>query len=516
MTIVPRPLVDLITRYRMQRLRRRLHASGDGWAAQRATFTALLRQFGDTEFGRQHGLAAGMSYDSFRRDLPLRTSADFRGFTERMAGGARDVLWPGACRQFVYTAGTVDGTPKMLPVTPAMALHFRTALSDAWLLHVARRDRTSLFHGRHVQIGASTALQSAHGAKAGYLEGIMRANLSEWARENLCAPPAAIAALPEGPQKTAATVQACTERDVRLVCGTPGALIALLEAAQTHGVAWRELECCVHTGALLGSLERPLAARLGPQVSLHEIYAAAEGVFAAQDAESERGLRLLTDAGIFFEFLPLREATGDLTAHAAACVPLADVRPNLDYALVVTTPAGLCRCLVGDAVRFVSTQPPRLLVTGRTPTRLNCFGEQVAERDVTDALLEVCGRSEWDIVHFHVAPYLTRTVPRPHGHHEWWVELRPGTVRTPTGPVLASELDIELTRRNRDYSARRRQGAMDAPVVRLVMPGMFERWADLHPTFGGPGKTARCRNDRVMADQLAAIARFHPENTAPY
>lgn len=167
-------------------------------------------------------------------------------------------------------------------------------------------------------------------------------------------------------------------------------------------------------------------------------------------------------------------------------------------------------------MRFVSVSPPRLVVTGRTQFLLNSFGELVTERELSDALIEVCVRNQWEAVHFHVAPYFTRKVPRLQGCHEWWIELRPGTRRTPTGPLLAAELDAELARRNRDYSARRAAGALEEPVVRLVMPGVFTQWSELHPTFGGPGKLARSRNDRLMADQLAGIARFSAGTVAPF
>jgi hypothetical protein len=516
MTIAPRPLVDFLASLRTRRLRGRLHAQGNGAEHQRLWLRALLARLEKTEFGRQHGVTARTSYEEFRAKVPLRHSADFRSFTERMAGGAPDVLCPGRCTQFVYTAGTVDGTPKMLPVPGAMARHFRQTLADAWLLHAARSGRISIFGGLHVHAGASTAMMAAHGAKAGYVDGVVRACLSDWARENLFAPAPAISELPEGAEKTAALVDALRARDVRVAAGTPGALIALLQTARAAGAAWPRLECCVHTGTILGIQEKWLVEAAGSAVALHELYGGAEGIFAAQDGDARGGLRLFTDAGIFFEFLPLRELSGDLGALGAHCVPLELARPDTDYALVVTTPAGLTRCVVGDTVRLSSLQPPRLTVTGRTQFLLNRFGEQVTERELSDALIDVCVRNQWEAVHFHVAPYLSRQVPRVQGCHEWWVELKPGTRRTPTGPLLAAELDAELGRRNRDYTARRANGAMEPPVVRLVMPGVFTQWSELHPTFGGPGKLARCRNDRLMADQLAGIARFHAGTVAPF
>jgi hypothetical protein len=516
MTIAPRPLVNFLAGLRARRLRARLQAPGDGIAQQRATFQALLARFERTEFGRQHGLRARGGYEEFRTRVPLRPSADFHVFAERMAGGATDVLWPGRCTHFVYTAGTVDGTPKMLPVTADMLGHFRRAIGDAWLAHAVRCGSVAIFQGLHVHAGASTALMAAHGARAGYVDGIARASLSEWSRHNLFAPGAALAELPEGVEKTAAIVRALGNRDVRVLAGTPMALIGLLQEAARAGARWPQLSCAVHTGTMLGIQEKALVEAAGAHVALHEVYAGAEGVFAAQDGEARAGLRLFTDAGIFFEFLPLHDLTGDLATLGAQCVPLAEVKPEVEYALVVTTPAGLCRCVVGDSVRFVSLQPPRLLVTGRTQFLLNSFGEQLTERELSDALIDICVRNQWEAVHFHVAPYFTRTVPRLQGCHEWWIELRPGTRRTPTGPLLAAELDAELGRRNRDYTARRANGALEAPVVRLVMPGVFTQWSELHPTFGGPGKLARCRNDRLMADQLAGIARFHTGTVAPF
>lgn len=516
MTVVLRPLVEFAASLRARRLRDRLHAQGDGVAQQAATLRALLAELEQTEWGRQHGLGPRMGYEAFRKAVPLRASADFRGAVERMAGGAAGVLWPGRCGQFVYTAGTVDGAPKMLPVTPAMSRHFRAALADAWLMLSARSGRAGIFLGRHAHVGASTALASAHGARAGYLEGILRASLSPWARNNLAAPSAAVSELPESPEKIAATVAELVRKDVRVVAGSPAGALALLQAARAAGAEWPRLECVIHSGAMLGILEKALREAAGPGVALQEIYAAAEGLFAAQDSDARNGLRLLTGAGIFFEFLPATELGSNLGALGERCLPLAEIRPGVDYALVVTNPAGLCRSVVGDTVRFVSTRPPRIVVTGRTQFLLNSASERVTELELSDALIDVCIRNHWEAVNFHVAPYFIRRVPRPSCCHEWWIELRPGTVRTPTGPLLAAELDAEVGQRNRDYAARRANGALEPPIVRLVMPGVFAQWSELYPTFGGAGKLARCRNDRLMADQLAGIARFHLGTEAPF
>lgn len=526
MTLAPRFLVEFLASYRMKRLRQRLKMQGNGAAGQQAAFRNLMARQEKTIFGRQHGLTATTRYEEFRTQVPLRTTAEFRGWTERMAAGEADVLWPGRCRLFAYTAGTVDGTPKMLPATGDMLVHFRRALRDALLLHMARVEHPGIFTGLQLHAGGSTALTEANGAYAGYLDAVVPLALSPWAEKNLYALPPALARMPNGPEKMAAIARTQSRADVRLVAGTPTALLELTEVmtAGTNGeraphlrAVWPRLECCVHTGALPEFFLEELINSVGPGVSLHEVYAAAEGFFAAQDGEPGEGLRLLSDLGVFFEFLPMRDVTeSSPQLQGAHCVPLEGVMTETDYALVVTTPAGLCRCLVGDGVRFVSTTPPRLVVTGRTPLRLNSFGEQVGERELTAALREICATNDWKAVNFHVAPYFVRTVPRPQGYHEWWVELRPGTVRTPTGPLIAAELDVALRQRNHDYHARRSSAACEAPVVRLVMPGTFTQWAELHPALGGFAKLAHCRNDRQIADQLAGIARFYMNTTPPF
>lgn len=521
MTLAPRLLVKLIASHRMRQLQRRLRLT-DGAAAQRTAFAGLMAAQARTEFGCLHGLTAGTTYAAFRTQVPVRTPAEFAGWIERMAAGAEDVLWPGRCRFFVYTAGTVEGTPKPLPATPAMITHYRAALGDAVLLHAAQTGQPELFLGRHLHVGASTALNEAGGTYAGYLDAMVPLALSPWAEQNLLAPSPALAQLPEGEEKMQGIAESCRNTDVRLLAGTPSSLAALAEAvraprkpgmppAQHLRAVWPNLTCCIHTGAILGLFGDELRAHLGPGVALHEIYAGAEGIYAAQDGESGAGLRLILDRGLFFEFLPTRALTeANPAGWGGHCLSIDEVQPDVDYALVVTTPAGLCRCLVGDSVRFVSTRPARLIFSGRTQLALNSFGEHVTERELTDALLAVCAQNDWKPVNFHVAPYFTRTVPRPQGCHEWWIELRPGTIRTPTGPLLGAELDAHLSR-HADYTTRRANGALEPPTVRLVMPGTFAEWARLHGGHGGAGKIARCRADRRIADQLAGIARFHTQ-----
>jgi hypothetical protein len=200
-------------------------------------------------------------------------------------------------------------------------------------------------------------------------------------------------------------------------------------------------------------------------VIFHEILPSSEGFIAAQDSDASHGLRLMSDSGLFFEFLPMSEFREALLRELGPkIVPLDGVQPGIDYALVLTTPAGLSRYLNGDVVRFISVNPPRLVHVGQTGLRLAGLAEQVSEREVTEVLTDVCHRHRWQITDFHVAPQFPNAWSHhAAGRHEWWIELRSGSVETPTGPILGAELDTALRRINPDYAARRLDGRMEPP-----------------------------------------------------
>lgn len=520
MTLAPRFLVLLWAKLRLAHFRRRLASTGRDAAGQQAAFAAAMARAENTEFGREHRLEAATTYLQFRDRVPLRTHEHYKPYVGRMGAGYPDVLAPGTCTLFAESAGTTGAGPAYLPVPDEMLAHFRTALRDALFLYAVRAGHARVFLGRHVHVGTSTSLPESRGVRLATLDGLLAHCLTPWVAANLLAPPPAIAQLPEGAQKIVATLQAVRPLDVTLIGGLPAEVCALAEAARATlpPALWPNLEGLVHFGAPLGLFTEPLRVALGPAVRFHEVYAAAEGIFAAQDDGSPAGLRLLTDAGVFFEFIPLAEYNEARLADTALhCVPLGKVQPEIDYVPVVTTPAGFCRLVTGDIVRFASATPPRLQVVGRTGCWLNPFGEQVTERELLETMQAVCARNGWRLVSFHVAPHQHRIAAgRTIRCHEWWLELHTHTVKTPTANVLGPELDAELATRNRAYAARRNDRSLQSPQVRLVMPGIFEQWGRTHRKTAASSKLPRCRSDRQIADQLAALAGFHPETRAPF
>lgn len=506
---------------------RHTRSIGRGVSAQNAAFASLLSSLAVTEYGRSCGITAGMTYDQFRRTVPARSPGQFAPQIERMAAGETDILWPGACRFFVQTAGTT-GQPHWLPVTEAMLGHYRKGLRSSLLSYANRVRHPGVFLGRHVHAGASTALEEQNAAYTGSFDAMLALCLSPWAEQNLYAPSPETARLPESREKFEAIVAEMRGQDVTLIGGDPAAVLALVDTARRAmrddqgkpaalTSVWPNLECCIHQGAPTGLFADELRAGLGATIALHEVYAAAEGFVATQDGDASLGLRMLVDAGIFFEFLPARDFNEDnLASLGERFVPLGGVEADTDYAVFATTPAGLCRCALGDIVRFVSLDPPRIHFAGRTRLRLDTCGERVGEKELTESLLAVCRREGWRPINFHVAPHYSRTTSGlARSCHEWWIELRPGSLKTPTGPVLAPLLDAELCARHRGYAVRRQSRALEAPVIRLVMPGIFHEWARDQAVALSPGKMPRCRPDRLIADPLAALTKFHTATSPP-
>lgn len=516
-------LAGAIGRRLAARTGHRLAAQGDGTAAQDAVLARLVRTLAPTAFGRDHGLAAGMSYEHFRTRIEPRGYEGFAPYLERMKRGERDVLHPGRCAHFAVSSGTTAGPSKWLPVNAAMLAHFRAAGLDSLFFHALRTGDGRLFRGRHLFLGGSTGLVPLPGVTppihAGDLSGITALNLPWWAERQLYEPGREIARMENWPEKVRAIAARTWNRDITLVAGIPSWLLvladALRETARRHtgrtpeslAELWPNLACVVHGGVPVEPFLAELQRAFGPTARRHEVYPASEGFIAAQDTE-DSGLRLLADHGIFYEFVPFADYDeGDPVRTAARAVPLAGVRPGVDYVLLLTTPAGLVRYVIGDLVRFVSVAPPRLVYVGRTKLQLSAFGEHVIEREITDALTRACRLHGASVENFHVAPLFPAAGTRAVGRHEWWIEFRGEAPIEGQREAFAASLDRELAACNDDYAAKRAGRGLDLPLVRPVPAGGFEQWLRHAGKWGGQHKTPRCRSDRQIADTLA---RFFP------
>lgn len=519
-----KPLINIAADWLTTVTRRQLRQKQRAERAQAKTLPRLLTSLAKTQRGKHLGITAGMPAQSFQHKVPLSDHQSLEPWVNQIKGGATDLLWPGQCECFVATAGTTTGLPRHLPVTSAMQECYSAGAQAAVLHATARAGGVYALPGRVLLLGGSVStnqLDDEKSAAVADLATLAAVQHPHWVERYYFEPTARIALRQVWDDFVARVIKRTRTKPVTMIAGQP-AWVRDFASKVTQELSsskirytslraiWPHLRSIALTGDFPSPLYRQLKNAAGDGVMLHEVFASAEGIIAAQGPGSLPGLRLLAETGIYFEFLPIESYDpAELAALGFKAVPLRNVAVDQDYLLVVTTPAGLVRHLTGDVVRFTSVQPPRILPMGQIDLRLNRFGENLLTRQVIDALTSVCGHHRWMPTFFHVAPLPTRTeLGITHGQHEWWIELQAGTIDTPTGPLIAQELDRRLRESHAGYDDKRRRGNLGPPVVRLVMPGAFEHWMRHKGRWGGPHKLAFTRNDRRIADSLSRMARF--------
>lgn len=524
MANVYKPLLNIAADWFTTVTRRRLQNKRRDERCQAKALTELLPPLARSKRGKKLGISAKMSAAAFRQEVPLSDHRSIAPWIERVREGKANQLWPGKCDCFAATAGTTTGTPRLVPVTREMQAAYSAGARSATLYATARMGGVHALLGRVLLLAGgvpTNQLSDNQAAAIADLATLAAVQHPEWIAHYYFEPSSRIALRTDWDDYIARVIKRVRPRKVSMIVGNPHWLLAfkdkvsaLLSTGKLRYTSlrsvWPHLRCVAVTGDFNISIQRQLRDALGQGVKMHEVFATAEGIVAAEGPGAMPGLRLLADTGIYFEFLPVKDyAPGDLAELGFKALPLSKVVVGEDYLLVMTTPAGLVRHLPGDVVRFTSVRPHRLLPMGQIEQRLNTFGENVLPREIVEVLTDLCRSRKWVLSFFHVAPLPSRTeLGVNHGCHEWWIELQAGTVETPTGPIIAQELDRRLTASHADYRTRRQNGNLQAPFVRLVMPGAFAHWLRHTNRWGGPHKLPPTRNDRVIADSLSRMARF--------
>ncbi len=473
------PFMRALATARVAQLRRL-----DPVAAQRRVLARLLKRAAGTRFGEAHGFAGIGDVAAYQAAVPLRDyEAFWREWWQPAYPVLRDVSWPGVVPYFALSSGTTSGRTKYIPVTAAMVRANRRAGFDTLAWHFANHPRSHIFAGLAFMLGGSTALEQVApkgmpSVRQGDLSGIAAAEIPRSLRR-WSWPPAELALEADWDRKLAALARQTPASRVHVLTGTPSWLLMLLEQLPPLP----KLELLVHGGVAWGPYRERIAPFLPPGCETREVYPASEGFIAAADAGEGEGLRLNLDRGIFFEFVPVEELGRERPVRHWA----ETIETGQDYAVVLTTCAGLFGYVLGDTVRFVSRTPPRLLVTGRTSYQLSAFGEHLHGAEIEAALLAVAPA----VREYTVGPVFAGA----RGHHHWLVESE--------AAVDAAALDAKLSALNADYSAHRQGGQLLAPVVTRLPPGRFNAWMRAQGKLGGQHKVPR-----VIADpaRFAAAA----------
>ncbi len=503
------PLFRLYARRRLDRLKRQNAAE-----AQRQQLLRLLAHARDTRFGRDHDFARMHTVEDYQRAVPLRRYDDFWGGYWRDAYPVvRDVTWPGLIRYFANSSGTTTGATKRIPVSREMMRANKRAAFDVLVHHLANRPATRVLGGKSFMLGGTTAFENpAPGVHAGDLSGIGAAEVPRWARSRTF-PSAALALLSDWEEKTDRLAKLSLQQDIRSISGTASWLVLFFEhmralrpdAQGRIADFYPNLELIVHGGVNFAPYRARFEALLeGSHAELREVYAASEGFIASADRGTGEGMRLMLDNGLFLEFVPFDELdSASSTRHW-----IANVETNVNYAIVLTTNAGLWSYVLGDTMRFVSRDPPRILITGRTTYWLSAFGEHLIGEEIERAIAVASGAIGAAITDFTVGAVVPENAP---GHHIFLVEFD-GPVSSDQRGTFARVLDETLTANNEDYAAHRGGDfGMRPPEIHVVPPGGFAAWMKSRGKLGGQNKVPRVIADtekfRETVAQFDALTR---------
>lgn len=503
------PLLKVYTRRRQRRLR-----DQDPVAAQREQLRKLVARATKTRFGRDHGFAKIDAVSDYQRAVPLRRYEElWEEYWKPVFPRLVDCTWPGLVPFFAQTSGTTTGVTKYIPCTREMIASNRRATLDLVTHHLANRPDSALFAGRNFMLGGSTELvELAPGVFGGDLSGIAGKTVPAWARP-FYFPPRDLETIADWEEKIAKMAPASLEAGLRAIGGTPSWMLLFLErlaslrpaAPRRFSSFYPDLELVVHGGVNFAPYRGVYAEWLkGSRAETREVYPASEGFIAIADRGDGEGLRMVVDNGLFFEFVPVEElGSANPTRHW-----LADAQEDVNYAIVLTTCAGLWSYVVGDTVRFVQRNPPRILITGRTSYSLSAFGEHLIGEEIERGVAAAAGSIGVNVSDFSVGALFPASEKDP-GRHLYIVEFAGGPPDPDRLAEFARALDAVLCELNVDYQAHRANDfQMRAPVVHPTQPGTFAQWMKRRGKLGGQNKVPRVINDPELFDDLKRFAGY--------
>ena len=466
--------------------------------AQHDILLDLVKTARDTAFGKDHDFAGIKNYEDFKARVPIVDYEAFRPYADRIRDGEANVSWVGKPKYFAKTSGTTSGV-KYIPLTrQSIPNHFGTA-RNALFSYIGETGKAKWLDGKMIFLSGSPEMGDTNGIPTGRLSGIVNHQVPAWLRTNQL-PSYETNCIEDWETKLDRIVDETIGADMRLISGIPPWVQMYYErllarsGKSTVLELFPNLEMFVYGGVNFEPYRNRLEELVGGRIPSVETYPASEGFIAFQDSQTEPGLLLNADSGIFFEFIPATEIHDDNPTRLS----LGEVETGVNYAIILNTNAGLWGYNIGDTVEFVSLKPYRLLVTGRIKHFISAFGEHVIGKEVENAMRQTVDRHGAVVTEFTVAPQINP----PQGglpYHEWMVEFS----EQPTDmEAFAKDLDAAMVQQNIYYQDLIKGEVLRPCVVTAVAPDGFRAYMKSQGKLGGQNKVPRLSNDRKIADRL--------------
>jgi hypothetical protein len=480
------PFLRPLAERRLRRLERM-----DPVQTQARMLLKLVRHAASTRFGQEHGFSQIRTVRDFQDRVPVRQFDDFWAQYWKQSWPVLDnISWPGRIPFFAMTSGTTTGRTKYIPVTRGIIKDNERAGFDLMSFHLAHRPQSRPLAGKSFILGGSTALEEVFpGVFAGDVSGINTKLTPIWVKRNIL-PKAKEARIGNWDEKLEVFSRLVLDERITMMSGMCNWVLFMLdrirelkrEAGSLTGPTFPELQLLIHGGVAMDIYRERLQPHFeGSPVETRELYPTSEGFIAYADRLPGEGLRMMCDSRLFLEFIPMSEVGSERPVRHWA----ANIERDVDYALVLSTCAGLWAYLLGDVVRFVGTRPPRLHILGRISQKLNPFGEHLIAAEVEDAVQQAAQQAGLVLAEFTVGPVFPQNPGAP-GHHVYVVEcaeaVAPDSARDHR---FIRKLDQVLRANNYDYDGHRDgDSAISSPRVVWVAPGAFENWMRLKGKMG--------------------------------
>lgn len=465
-------------------------------ADQDSILKTLIKVGKATEFGKEAGLDKINNYEEFRQAIKIRDYEQLRPWIDKVKEGKHNVLWKGRPIYFAKTSGTTSGT-KYIPITRDSIPNHINSARNALLCYMAETGNARFANGKMIFLSGSPELERVGGIPTGRLSGIVNHHIPRYLRTNQL-PSYETNCIEDWETKLAKIVEETIDKDMTLISGIPPWMQMYFdELIKRKGKKVKDIfpnfSVMVYGGVNFDPYKAKLFESIGKKVDGIETFPASEGFFAFQDSQNAEGLLLNTNSGIFFEFIP----AGEIFNENPGRLSLKDVKPGENYALVINSNAGLWGYNLGDTVKFISTDPYRLVVTGRTKHFISAFGEHVIGEEVEYSMLKTAEEANIRVTEFTVAPYVSKDEGR--SYHEWFVEFE-------NKPRDMDEFAMKLDRRLREknvYYDDLISGSILAPLkITPIRKNGFIDYMKSIGKLGGQNKVPRLSNDRKVADVL--------------
>ena len=463
---------------------------------QNTLLLSLVSQAKNTKFGKDHNFSEISNYSDWKKNIPVRDYEELKIYVQEIIDGEKDVLWPGRPLYFCKTSGTTSGT-KYIPISKESMPHHITAARDAILSYIAETKNTSIVNGKMIFLQGSPELSKTGDILTGRLSGIVAHHTPSYLKKNQL-PSYETNCIEDWENKVDAILEETLDKNMSLISGIPPWVQMYFEKLQDKtGKLIKDIfpkfDLFIYGGVNYEPYRQTFEKLIGKKVDGIELYPASEGFIAYQDCQTEKGMLLCVNHGIFYEFIPSEEFFNKNPTR----ISLADVEVGVNYVIILNTDAGLWGYNIGDTIKFVSIDPYRIVVSGRIKHFTSAFGEHVIAEEVEKSLQETIAKIPAQVNEFHVAPQVNPESGLP--YHQWLVEFE----KEPENMAVFSEvIDNTLQKHNTYYKDLISGGILKPLLITKINKNGFRDYMKSIGKLGGQNKVPRLANDRKIADKL--------------